>query len=203
MALSKAQWLSKLKTWFPSWYFESEDNQTAHLTGLAELLAKIQESAEGHIDETFILKASGGFLDLHGSERSKSRLPGESDDLYSRRVQKLVSEVDPISIKELVDSLLIAGECEIREHFDVELYFNRDVFLNRNEIFTSGTYNQFTVIIPEQIPPPRSFFNRDYFLDRDAFLAREKSSPEFFETVFKTLMENFLWGTKFTLIEEG
>lgn len=169
--LTKEQWYQKLRSWVPRWYFESEFYNVAIFSAIAKLLSQTQDSADAHFAQTFILQATGEYLDAHGDERNIERIPGEPDPIYARRVQQIVNNSNKPDIKALVDALLIVGECTIIEHQMDGPYYNRGSFFNRNEIYTDRRhYNYFTVLIDPQIPQANSFFNRDTYYSRKYYL---------------------------------
>lgn len=169
--LTQDQWYQKLKSWVPSWYFESEYYNVAIFKAIAKILSLTGKSADDHFVETFILQAHGEFLNTHGAERNIPRITGEPDPLYAKRVQQIVNNSNRPDIKALVDALLIVGECKIIEHQMEGIYCNRGSFLNRDEVFTDRRhYNYFTVLIPPQIPQSNSFLNREMYANRGHYI---------------------------------
>jgi hypothetical protein len=165
--LNQDQWYNKLKSWVPSWFFESEFYNVAIFKAVAKLLSLTQESGDAHFAETFILQAGDGFLDTHGEERNILRLEGEPNYLYAKRVQNIINSSNKPAIKALVDALLIVGECKIVEHMTDGVFCNRGSFLNRDDVFTDRRhYNYFSVIIPPQIPQSNSYLNREMYASR-------------------------------------
>lgn len=169
--LTKEQWYQKLKSWVPTWYFESEQYNVAVFNAIAKLLSRSQDVADQHFIETFLLQAHGEFVDAHGDERNVKRLPGEPDALYAPRIQKIINQSDRPDIQAIVDALLIVGKATIIEHAIEGPFCNRGAYLNRKFIFTDRRYyNYFTVLIDKQIPLSNSFLNRDAYANRKNYL---------------------------------
>lgn len=170
--LNQDQWYAKLKSWVPSWFFESEFYNVAVFKAVAKLLSLTQNSSDAHFTQTFILQSTGEYLDTHGEERNIPRVsPAEPDPLYAKRVQNIINSSNKPAIKALVDALLIVGECKIIEHMTDGIFCNRGSFLNRDEVFTDRRhYNYFSVIIPPQIPASNSYLNREMYADRGHYM---------------------------------
>lgn len=176
--LTQEQWFQKLKGWVPRWFFENEKNNVAVFQAIAKLLSELDAIADQHLDETYILKAVGAFLDAHGDERNIPRIPGEPDVLYAKRVQQIVNNSNRPDIKALVDALLLNGECKIIEHEMEGIYANRQSFLNRDEVFNDRRYhNYFTVLIDPQKAIGDVFCNRSSFASRSEYISSTGTLP--------------------------
>lgn len=204
MALSKQQWLNKLKGFVPSWVFERYEGSQSIFTGMASLFELVQKDYEQHIDETFIDKATAEYVELHGDERSVERLDMESLAGFRSRVKKIVNNSNVPAIKGLVDALLIRGESTIIEHNENSGNFlSRESFLNRNIIDYDVLYNAYTILIDFQIPEPTSFYNREAFLSREFLNGSSISSDTVFRNIIKTVNSNKAYGTVYRLIERA
>lgn len=118
MALTQAQWLSKIKNWQPDWYVTEGSVLEAHLNALALVLSTVQTDMEGVQTETFIEDAINDTLDTHGGERTISRYEDELDALYRQRIRSFGANVSPASIETLVNALLPTGsECTVMENY--------------------------------------------------------------------------------------
>jgi len=203
MALTKEQWLAKIKGWVPEWYFEDPYYQEADFRAIAAVFSDLQLSiVEGFRDETFITKADGPYMDMHGSERSVARFPLEVDHPnYDARIRTIVNTSDPVDLKRLVDSLLVTGESTIVEHAYGSAYLNRNTYYNRAAVMSEIFYNAFSIVLPPQIHEPLSFLNRDTFADRESFMGTNESSLELFRQIVETVNNAKAYGVLYRLLE--
>lgn len=200
---TKDEWEARLRTWVPSWYFERDVNAKAQMAALAAVLADLETVLKGHFDETFITRAGGDTLDLHGSERNVARLTGEIDGPFANRIRYIVNNSNIISIKALVDALLINGEAIITEDYNAQIFCDRENFITPNSIMLSQIIKDaFTVLIPFQIHPPYSFFDRENFCGREDFYGRYTSSDEIFASVVAAVEAARAAGCLFRVIEK-
>lgn len=176
--LTQEEWYKKLKSWVPNWFFETEFYNVAVWQALAKALATLDETSETHFARTFILQATGEYLDAHGEERGVDRVFGEPDQLYAKRIQQIVNNSNRPDIQALVDALLITGKAIIIEHAFEGPYCNRGAYLNRRFIFTDRRYyNYFTVLIERQNPISNSFLNRETYANRKYYLGSDGLLP--------------------------
>lgn len=201
MALSQAQWYEKLKSWVPTWFWQQKAYQEAHFQALAKILSTMQAAAEESTTQTFIASASGSHLDLHGDERTTPRLSGEIDSTYSTRIRSLANLSNKVSIKQLVDELLIIGECVIGEDFNSFLFFNRDAYMNRGLLILESILNTFTIVFENQTRSPESFLDREYFMDRGDVFGTLEASDEFFRSIIAAVDRAKAFGTFYRVIE--
>lgn len=201
MALTQDQWLEKIRSFLPSWWWEDEKNQLAHAYALAKIMAEIELDVEAFVAETYIKQSSDGILDDHGDERDTPRLDGELDAQYCVRVQSLKNQSNCPDLKALIDQLLMVGEAEIREDFQSDLFMNRGAFMDRGDVIIENIINVFTVIVDEQKHDPYSFTSREYFLDRGEFMGTDKSSQYVFDLLTEALNTSKAEGTKYRVIE--
>lgn len=201
MALSQAQWFEKLKSWVPTWFWQERVYQEAHFMALAKILAGMQLAAEASALQTFIVEAEGSTLDLHGDERTAPRLTGEIDSTYSTRIRSLANLSNKVSIKQLVDELLIIGECVIGEDYDAFLFFNRDAYLNRGLLILENILNTFTIVFENQTRSPESFLDREQFMSRSDVFGTLEASDEFFRSIIAAVDRAKAFGTFYRVIE--
>ena len=152
MALTKEQWYERLKGWVPSWVFESEVNNKAVFMAAAELLAAVEVESENLRAQTYLLDASGSYLDLHGSERSVTRYAGESDDSYRQRIRYIENTTSRQTLFELVKAVMSNGDPIIVENWQsgfADAGFYADCADNV-AVSKRKNYNRFTVIVPPQ-----------------------------------------------------
>lgn len=204
MALTQQQWYNKLRSWVPTWYFETEKYNDAIFQGWAKVFSQAQQNAEDHQKQNFILQCETLFLDLQGDERNYKRLPRETNPVYAKRVQSLLNKSNGPSIQDLVNEILIVGTCTLREHGLGDIICaNRGSFLNRREVFTNIYYNTFTLIVERQIHPPYSFLNRSYFLSRGNFLGSNHSDQTVFDLILEVVNNVKAAGTLYRVLERN
>lgn len=201
MVLTKDQWLVKLKANVPVWFFEESDKNLAIFSGIAAVLAAIDEDAQALFLETFILTASTDTLDTYGDERSIVRLGSELDSLYKERLRNISNQSNCPAIKRAVDNIVIAGEAIIIEDFESDLFMDREAFLNRNQILISAFLNAFSILVEKQLHEPYSFSNREYFSDRKDFVGRAESDQGVFDLILQEVNRIRMCGTFFRIIE--
>jgi hypothetical protein len=203
MALTKQDWYDKLKSWLPSWMFESPEYQEAVYTALAKILSSGQFEAEDFFNQSFITRAAGSYLDLHGQERSVERLPGELDTTYSTRIRNYTNQSNIVSIQALVDALLINGQATISEDYNAQLFFDRDVYASRAQLFIETIINAFTIVVENQRHSPYSFMGREYFMDREDYVGTSESPEELFAAIVAAVNKAKAFGTMYRLYERS
>ena len=201
MAKTQAQWFTILKRWVPDWFMETEQTQVAHFQALAKVLAQTELTLEDHIGETFICQSEALFLDEHALERNITRLQLELDAVLCDRVRNLVNTSDPISIKSLVDGMLINGESTIVEYDDNRVFLNRETFINRGIAFSEIFYNFFTIIIDQQIRYPESFADREFFFNREDVYGQDETSLSLLQAIVEAVNRAKAYGVLYRLIE--
>jgi len=201
MALSREQWLSKIQTWVPTWFWEREQYNVAVFAALAATAASAQADAEGMVSETFLEEAAGAYLDLHGLERSVERVEDETDATYRPRIQNLISSTTKARIKEIVDKVLAEGECEVREGFQDLLFCDRDQYCDDDEPLIDQTFNFFLILVDRQAPDPLSFVDRSDYADRDTFASYDSGSSSVYERVVSAVNKTKALGVTYMIVE--
>lgn len=201
MALTQEQWYKKLRSWVPAWVFQKEGRNVAVFQAMAKVLAQYQEDAEAHYEQTFIDQAEGEILDLHGSERSLERFPGENDSAFRPRIKIIKNSSNCPTLKELIDAQLINPEAEIVEALEINNFLDREAFLNRGVLDTVYKYNTFFVFVPNQLKAAETFANRENFLDRESFTGQLESPISLFERLVDIVNKNKAFGTFYSLSE--
>lgn len=202
MAIRQEFWAAQIRSWIPGCVYQGESSEEAVIQAMALLLDRMEQLADEHVKETFICTAEGGFLDEHGSERNIARSPGEIDLQYSERVKNIINSTSCPEIKRIVDALLDVGEATIVEDFDAGLFFNREeAFYNRGDLLIIAIYNTFSIIVDKQVHEPYSFFDREYFMDREDFIGRLESSLELFQLIVEAVNRAKALGTLYRLVE--
>lgn len=152
MAISKQTFYERLKRFYPN-TFKSEETlaQASHMWGVSAILAEFSLVADEHIDDTFITLASIDSLRALGEERSIIQLPNEDIDGYRVRVRNIINQSNRVSIKQLVDGFLVAGEATILED-DItgHMFCSRRHFIARGEIIVLHISNGFSIIVDYQ-----------------------------------------------------
>lgn len=202
MALTQDQWYEKLKGLVQSWVTQDEKSRVV-FKAIAKAMSEQQIVAENHKEETYIDTGSDDYVALHGEERSVERLALEGLSSYRQRVKTIVNQSNVPAIKELVDALLIRGECTIIEHHEASNFLNVSSFLNRNIIDFQVLYNAFTILIDYQVPEPTSFYNAESFLNREFLNGSNISSDSVFNNVIQAVNKNKAFGTVYRLIERA
>lgn len=199
--LSQAEWYRQLVATVPAWATEGEKMQ-AVFYAVAKMLAEVQTTANAHVDDTFITRATGTVLDTHGSERSVDRVENELDGSYRIRVQNLLNQSNVPALKILIDSVLVAGTSRIQEDFDSVPFLSRENFCNRAAVFLDEpVWNTFSVIVDKQTHAPFSYSDREYFCDREAFAGTDESLVRVFESLIQLVNDNKAFGTLYRVIE--
>jgi hypothetical protein len=204
MALNQAEWYEKLKGFVPKWWFEKEETAPAIFQAMASVFADAERSIENNAKSTFILQSEAEVTDAHGDERNVERLPAEADPFYRERIRNIVNNSNYPTIKALVDSLLINGECVIREHFYGDMcFFSRENFMSRGEILTNSFYNVFSIIVDNQLHEPYSFLSRENFLSREDFYGSTSSDIKIFEQIVAAVNKSKAFGVLYRLLERA
>lgn len=203
MAKTQAQWFEQLKAWVPEWFFEKEENNVAIMQALARILAESEADVADQKKQTFILESDSPYLDLHGFERSVTRLIGELNPPYAKRVRlkSLVSQLSKPSLLTIINGLLIKGVASIREDFSGSIFSDRDEFCNRGSIIIEPIENTFSILVDKQIRDPYSFADREFFCDRESFVGDADSDEGIFELIAAAVNENKAFGALYRIIE--
>lgn len=199
---SQLVWYNKIRSFIPNWFFEEEDNQEAHIQGLAKLFSELDKEITDHVDETFISKAEGDFLEQHGAERSVDKLTGEFDAQYSERIRNIKNESNCPDLKSQVDAILMIGESEIVEDYNSTIFVGDESFVNRGSIVLEEIVNVFSILVEKQLHEPYSFVGREYFAERDEFVGTALSSEYVFKLLQEAVNTNKGLGTLYRVIEK-
>lgn len=200
MILNQEQWFEKIKSLIPSWVIR-EKNSKALFMAMAKVIASKHQELQDHLDETFIDSSSEDFLMLHGEERRKSIIRGETETVFKRRVKEINNISNLPDLKNMIDSFLIRGKSTVIEHHSASNFLNRGAFANRNIIDFTVLYNAFTIMVDHQIPEPVTFLNRGVFSDRGYLQGSNVSSRELFDSLVTAINKNKVFGTVYRLIE--
>lgn len=200
---TQSQLYEKLKGWVPSWFFQEEHLNEATFQAVAKLFEALGVQIDDHQRETFICESTAPVLDEHGRERNLVRLRGELDSEFCLRVQRIINQSNCPAIKALVDQLLINGEASIKEHWRDQMFYDREFFLNRGDVFIDDVLNQFSIIVDNQTHAPFSFFDREYFAVREDFIGTGESPIELFELIVEAVNRAKACGVLYRVIERA
>lgn len=203
MAKTQAQWFEQLKSWVPEWFFEKEENNVAIMQALARILSESEADVADQKMQTYILEAGSPYLDLHGFERAVTRLIGELNPPYAKRIRlkSLVSQLSKPSLLSIINGLLIKGVASIREDFSGSIFSDREEFCNRGSIIIDPIENTFSILVDKQIRDPYSFADREFFCDRNNFVGDADSDDSVFELIVAAVSENKAFGALYRIIE--
>lgn len=187
---------AELRKLYPRWLLDlfgsigsegTESGETlirACYQALAEANHDVELAVEAAVEQTYIDQATGRWLDLHGSERSKPRLTGEQDPPYRVRIRAIENMVTrPAIIARVAAMLLVtAPKWYLFEHENDAPFYSRGAFLNR-DARAFAEREAFTLFIPPQVPGflDDAFYNRESFIggkttDRGNFMGSKVPS---------------------------
>ena len=149
---TKEQWEAKIKSWVPEWYYQDKVIESAIIASFARVFSQLETDIRDEFAQTFIDQAIGGYLAVHGAERGVTQKEGESVEDFRIRVKTagLKTQVDPVSIKSIVDSFL-ETPCIVIEDAEGALFADRGLFCDRGDIVIDPLIdNAFTVIVENQ-----------------------------------------------------
>ncbi len=199
--LTKSQWKAKLNSFYPRWFFHTEENQDAFIEGVAAIFNQLDQDVSDHIDETFIQTSNDYYLDAHGGERKLERISGELDTQYRLRVRNMGNKTSKATIKEIVDSFLYTGESTILEDWNPTNYVNREAFVDRGTVIIDSIHNAFTILIDNQSHDPYFFVDREYFVDRSNYVGVSIPDEYLFNIISAAVDDAKALGTLYRIIE--
>ena len=199
---TQEQWYQKIRSFIPEWYFEEEDNQEAHIQGLAKMFSVMEQDIIDHVMATYIEYAEASTLEEHGDERSVVRSQGELDAQYRERIRNIKNESNCPDIQALVDKFLIIGTSTIIEDFNNSLFASRGAYANRGYIVLEPVINVFSILVDKQLHEPYSFASREYFASRGDFAGTSESSEYVFGRIQEAINTNKALGTLYRVIEK-
>lgn len=99
----------------PWWLRDPEEVADAIFRDFVAMDERIEAAIETLFDRTFIGTADGAWLDEHGFERSRPRIPGELDDDYRLRIRGWPDAVTRPAILAAADAVLEVGTARMEE----------------------------------------------------------------------------------------
>lgn len=203
MALTQAQWNTKITSFLPSWWFEQDRRAPALVQAIAAIFAQLDHDGLDAFNSTFITRATAPVLDLLGDERNLTRLAGESDPRFAARIQRITSQTDRISIKAAVDSLLINPGCKLLESPMDNPYCNRGSFCSRDNYLVGIRDNFFVLVIPKQLHLPYSFMSRGNYQSRKDFMGSSTTTQTLYPTIIVLVNAMKAFGVLFSIVESN
>lgn len=153
IALTKDEWVAKLKTWSPVWFSEGPQ-ALAVLNGLAQLLADAGDEVDWMISETFITEATDNFLASLGDERSVYQLPAETTPAFRSRVQaSATASYCPLpAVLALVQALTPVDPANawVRDEFSGGLFADEGSFCDRRDVLLDVVKDGFAIFVDHQ-----------------------------------------------------
>lgn len=200
---SKQEWIEKIKSWVPGWFYQERTIEQAVISAIAKVLSDVDIEIENQIAQTFVDKAVGGYLALLGDERGLSRFKGEFDNAFRKRIKSaaIQSNANYPSLIDLINKVLVRGKAIKKEDFEIGLYFSRNSFLNRGEISVDPIKDAFTIVIDRQVHEPYSFVTRESFIGRESYFGQAETSTKVFESLINIVNQNKAFGTVFRIVE--
>ncbi len=152
MALSAAQWNSKIKKFVPAWRFTEAPTEQAFFQAIAALFNAYDNDLDDHFNSTFYTRATTPILDDEGAERSVTRESGELDASYAARIQVIANSNNLTALKAAVDGCLNNGTSVFIENEQYGFMDDAMYCDDPDSLLLDSTkqYNFFTVIIPGQ-----------------------------------------------------
>jgi hypothetical protein len=199
--LTQQQWYDKLKKFVPSWWFEKIQYSQALYQAVAATFLQLEQDSDDQFNATFITEATTPVLDAIGDERSIDRNTSETDALYRPRVQRITSATDKASLKALVDSFLLTGECTIYEAPLDAPYYARGFYCGREAYLLEARRNFFLVVIPQQVHASYSFYARSVYAARSNFFGSTDSSATIFASIIAALDRAKAFGVMYAILE--
>lgn len=194
-------WAARLKSFIPRCVYQDDQTTEAAIYGIAAIFDELSNSLDKHFIQTFICNAVGAYLNEHGIERGLTRAASEIDASFQQRIKNITNSSNCPAIKALVDALLEVGEATIQEDDINGVFFSAESFFNRGEILIDPIINTFSIVVDKQVHAPYSFYDREYFMDREDFIGTNESSLELFQLIVQAVNEAKACGTAYRLIE--
>lgn len=200
MALTKEEYLAKLKKFVPSWLFEKDRYTRVLFTGIAGVFAQMDVDADDHFNATFLTRAAAPVLDLMGDERDIPRVAGESNSAYAMRVQRITNLTDVADILAVVNSLLLRPGAKIREATVDSPYASRGSCCDRDQYLCDFLNDFFTLVVPNQVHAPYSFASRSLYASRGGYAGELEALTTVFNSIVAAVNAAKAEGVTYRLI---
>lgn len=142
------------KASLPRWFFQDQgaDEQVA---ALAKIMQLGRAQVQTWLDATYILRATGFWLDQHAKDRNLARQSGESDAALRLRIRSYADAVTAPAIAAAVNALLvqdgITDPCAIYESRRDQAYYSSGAgraYFARGHRFGRTNHRAIIVILP-------------------------------------------------------
>ena len=144
----------------PKWVTESNPALNAVFLGLSHMLTKAQENIEDHIKQSFFSTSSERHLDLHGADRGKNKLSGETEESYRARIQEIKNNSSFPDITRIMSNILKSG-VEVIEIQNHGVFCDSGNFLDTNALLPLRyDRNFFSMIIKEDAVRDKDYYSR-------------------------------------------
>lgn len=100
------QWL---KTALPSWLFGNDDAVEEHWSAIIEAFGDVRIQMEDWLSKTYVLIATGVWLDQHAKDRGLFRQENESDDSLRERIRNVEAKITREALATVADNILTAN----------------------------------------------------------------------------------------------
>lgn len=203
MALTQEQWYQKLRSWVPTWWFETEKYNVAFFRAMAAVFAQVETDAEAHSTETYLTESAAPFLDAHGNERRITRLPNETNAAFLVRVRNISNSSNRIAIKLMVDSLLASGTCEIREAWNELWYCDSGAYCDDNVFLFDRYLNAFLILLDPQVATPFDYCDRSAYADRALYSAQAIGVNSVYDSIVTAVNKIKAFGVSYMIVERS
>lgn len=198
------EWYEHIATFIPGWQLSEDVHfNRAAIRSMAGLFARLEQDADDHFDQTFIMKATGAILALHGAEVGKDPIPGETQAAYRLRIQRVRNSSDKASILAAVNALLPVGPAVIVEAQKDAPYCSRGVFCSRGTRLMSFPRNFFLIIVPSQGHTPWSSLNRDAYANRGSYVGTLVPISQAYTNIIAAVNEMKAFGVLYGIVEKS
>lgn len=198
---TKAEWIEKIQSWVPGWFYQDRPIEAASISALAKVLADAEAGAIDEVRKTFIMESSGPYLSLHAQERSVEAIEGETLEEYRARVRdsNLRSKANIPALLEMISRVLIRGKATSYEDYQGSCPLSRGSFLGRRSVIFSQHKDTVTFLVDRQKHEPYCFVG-DMFIG-DSFVGSAESAESVFRKILEIVKENKAFGTLFRIVE--
>lgn len=97
-----------LKSAVPSWLFGGPNAVNETWEAMAVVFEAVQAAGERLLDTTYLLRATGSWLDVHAREHGTSRRLNETDDSLRERLRTPEDAVTEPALEDAADAILTA-----------------------------------------------------------------------------------------------
>lgn len=147
------------KSTLPRWFFQDGDPEET-IAALAKIMQLGRAQVQTWLDATYILQATGFWLDQHARDRALARQNGESDANLRTRIRSYADAVTTPAIKAAVNNLLtqagVADPCAVYESRRDQAYYQQanpsTAFFGRGYRYGRSKHSAIVIIVPPTTP---------------------------------------------------